>query len=139
MALTAALLGAGVILIAGNTIRLDILNRRIEIEVMKLVGASDSFARRPFLYSGIWYGLGGGLTPSSWSASRQPFWPGPSMHLPSSMAARFIFGASGGLWPSRCWGARRRWLGLARGLLQRGISAASIRRKSLFIIGLKRM
>jgi cell division transport system permease protein len=59
--LTAALLGAGVVLVVGNTIRLDILNRRAEIEVMKLVGATDGFARRPFLYSGIWYGLGGGL------------------------------------------------------------------------------
>ncbi len=61
VALTAGLLGAGVVLIVGNTIRLDILNRRAEIEVMKLVGASDGFARRPFLYSGVWYGLGGGL------------------------------------------------------------------------------
>jgi cell division transport system permease protein len=59
--LTGGLLGAGVVLIVGNTIRLDILNRRAEIEVMKLVGASDGFARRPFLYSGIWYGLGGGF------------------------------------------------------------------------------
>jgi cell division transport system permease protein len=59
--LTGALLGAGVVLIVGNTIRLDILNRRTEIEVMKLVGASDGFARRPFLYGGIWYGLGGGI------------------------------------------------------------------------------
>jgi cell division transport system permease protein len=59
--LTAGLLGMGVVLIVGNTIRLDILNRRTEIEVMKLVGASDGFARRPFLYSGIWYGLGGGV------------------------------------------------------------------------------
>lgn len=59
--LTGCLLGAGVVLIVGNTIRLDILNRRAEIEVMKLVGASDGFARRPFLYSGIWYGLGGGI------------------------------------------------------------------------------
>jgi cell division transport system permease protein len=59
--LTAALLGLGVVLAVGNTIRMDILNRRAEIEVMKLVGASDAFARRPFLYSGLWYGLGGGL------------------------------------------------------------------------------
>jgi cell division transport system permease protein len=58
--LTGALLGVGIVLIVSNTIRLDILNRRAEIEVMKLVGASDGFARRPFLYSGIWYGLGGG-------------------------------------------------------------------------------
>src|ERR1700676_1372570 len=59
--LTGALLGVGVVLVVGNTIRLDILNRRAEIEVMKLVGATDGFARRPFLYSGVWYGLGGGL------------------------------------------------------------------------------
>jgi len=59
--LTGALLGVGIVLIVSNTIRLDILNRRAEIEVMKLVGASDGFARRPFLYSGFWYGLGGGL------------------------------------------------------------------------------
>jgi cell division transport system permease protein len=59
--LTAGLLGVGIVLIVSNTIRLDILNRRAEIEVMKLVGASDGFARRPFLYGGVWYGLGGGL------------------------------------------------------------------------------
>jgi cell division transport system permease protein len=60
-ALAAGLLGLGVMLVVGNTVRLDILNRRTEIEVMKLVGATDGFARRPFLYSGVWYGLGGGL------------------------------------------------------------------------------
>jgi cell division transport system permease protein len=58
--LTAALLGLGVVVV-GNTIRLDILNRRGEIEVMKLVGATAGFARRPFLYARLWYGLGGGL------------------------------------------------------------------------------
>jgi cell division transport system permease protein len=59
--LTGGLLGIGIVLIVSNTIRLDILNRRAEIEVMKLVGASDGFTRRPFLYTGVWYGLGGGL------------------------------------------------------------------------------
>ncbi len=59
--LTAGLLGIGVVLIVGNTIRLDILNRRTEIEVMKLVGGSDGFARRPFLYGGLCYGFGGGV------------------------------------------------------------------------------
>jgi cell division transport system permease protein len=59
--LTGGLLGLSVVLVVGNTIRLDILNRRAEVEVMKLVGATDGFARRPFLYSGIWYGLGGGV------------------------------------------------------------------------------
>ena len=57
----AALLGAAIIVIIGNTIRLDIQNRREEIEVTKLIGASNAFVRRPFLYSGLWYGLGGGL------------------------------------------------------------------------------
>jgi len=58
--LAAALLLAAVVLVIGNTIRLDVLNRHAEIEVMKLVGGSDGFARRPFLYSGVLYGLGGG-------------------------------------------------------------------------------
>lgn len=61
IAIGAGLLGAAIIVIIGNTIRLDIQNRREEIEVTKLIGASNAFVRRPFLYSGLWYGLGGGL------------------------------------------------------------------------------
>lgn len=57
----AGLLGAAILVIIGNTIRLDIQNRRDEIEVTKLIGASNSFVRRPFLYSGFWYGLSGGV------------------------------------------------------------------------------
>lgn len=59
--LAATLLAAGVTLVVSNTIRLDIFGRRDEIEVTKLVGGSDGFVRRPFLYTGAWYGLGGGL------------------------------------------------------------------------------
>ncbi|MCJ7452891.1 MAG: permease-like cell division protein FtsX [Steroidobacteraceae bacterium] len=58
--LAAALFALGILVIVGNTIRLDIENRRGEIEVTKLVGGSDAFVRRPFLYNGVWYGLGGG-------------------------------------------------------------------------------
>ncbi len=54
-------LGLGVLLIIGNTIRLAIENRRSEIEIVKLVGGTDSFVRRPFLYLGLWYGLGGSV------------------------------------------------------------------------------
>ncbi len=57
----AIFLALAVIVIIGNTIRLDILNQRHEIEVMKLVGATDAFIRRPFLYSGLWYGLLAGM------------------------------------------------------------------------------
>ncbi len=50
-----------VLLIIGNTIRLDIQNRYQEIIVTKLIGATNAFIRRPFLYSGVWYGLLGGF------------------------------------------------------------------------------
>lgn len=59
--LLAILLFFAVVLIIGNTIRLNILNKRSEILVMKLVGATDSFIQRPFLYTGFWFGLLGGL------------------------------------------------------------------------------
>ena len=59
--MSAILLGAAIVIVIGNTIRLDIQNRREEIEVTKLIGASNAFVRRPFLYSGLWYGLGGGV------------------------------------------------------------------------------
>jgi cell division transport system permease protein len=57
----ALLLMISVVLIIGNTIRLSIISRKEEIEVMKLVGATESFIQRPFVYTGIWYGLMGGL------------------------------------------------------------------------------
>lgn len=57
----ASLLGIAIVIIIGNTIRLDIQNRREEIEVTKLIGASNAFVRRPFLWTGFWYGLFGGL------------------------------------------------------------------------------
>ena len=55
------LLALAVLLVVGNTIRLAIQNRRKEIVVMKLIGGTDGFIRRPFLYTGFWYGLFGGL------------------------------------------------------------------------------
>ncbi|BEU04922.1 cell division protein FtsX [Agarivorans sp. OAG1] len=55
------LLLTAVALIVSNTLRLNILNRRNEIEVMKLVGATDAFIQRPFLYTGFWFGIVGGL------------------------------------------------------------------------------
>jgi cell division transport system permease protein len=63
--ITAVLLGAGVIAVVGNTIRLEILNRSAEIEVTKLVGGTNAFVRRPFLYAGVLYGLLAGLI--AWS------------------------------------------------------------------------
>jgi len=61
IAIGAGLLGIAIVVIIGNTIRLDIENRREEIEVTKLIGATNAFVRRPFLWTGFWYGLFGGL------------------------------------------------------------------------------
>lgn len=55
------LLALAVLLIIGNTIRLSIYNKREEIEITKLFGATDAFIRRPFLYTGLCYGLAGSL------------------------------------------------------------------------------
>ncbi|KJH79518.1 permease-like cell division protein FtsX [Pseudomonas sp. KSR10] len=55
------LLIATLLLVIGNTIRLHIENRRTEIEVVKLVGGTDGYVRRPFLYMGALYGLGAGV------------------------------------------------------------------------------
>ncbi len=55
------LLGLAVAIVVGNTIRLEINNRSVEIEVTKLVGGTDAFIRRPFLYLGLCLGLAGAL------------------------------------------------------------------------------
>lgn len=55
------LFGLAVLFVIGNTVRSEIHNRREEIEVLSLVGATGGFIRRPFLYSGLWYGLLGGV------------------------------------------------------------------------------
>ncbi|MGV8923990.1 MAG: permease-like cell division protein FtsX [Thermomonas sp.] len=73
----AALLGMGALLVVGNTVRLDIQSRREEIGVLQLLGASDGFVRRPFLYLGAWYGLaaGGaalGVLTLAWMGLREP-------------------------------------------------------------------
>lgn len=57
----ALLIGVGVLAIIGNTVRLEIHNRRAEIEVTKLVGGTNGFVRRPFLYTGAFYGLLGAI------------------------------------------------------------------------------
>jgi cell division transport system permease protein len=61
LTLLAALLGVGLIAITFNTIRLQVLTQRAEIEVSRLLGATDAFIRRPFYWFGALQGLGGGL------------------------------------------------------------------------------
>ena len=61
VSLLATLFAFALVAVTFNTIRLQILTRREEIEVSKLIGATDSFIRRPFLYYGALQGLAGGL------------------------------------------------------------------------------
>lgn len=76
------LLGLGVLFIIGNTIHLTLQRYRREIEVFKLVGATDAFIRRPFLYTGMLYGLLGSLI--AWVFVSSLLW---SMQAPAKKIA----------------------------------------------------
>ena len=95
-----AILALGVLLVIGNTIRLAIENRRDEILVVKLVGGSNAFVRRPFLYTGFWYGLGGALL--AWAVVGAALWwlRGPMATLALLYQSEFSLqglGLNGGL------------------------------------------
>ncbi|MFT3929710.1 MAG: permease-like cell division protein FtsX [Spongiibacteraceae bacterium] len=119
----AAMLGVGVILVIGNTIRLAIESRRDEILVVKLVGGTDAFVRRPFLYTGFWFGLGGGVAAWAMLAASLSWLGGPVAQLASLYHSDFALSGLGiaqvaGLlligsvlgWCG-AWGAVRRHLG----------------------------
>lgn len=89
--LLSLVLGIGALLVVGNTVRLDILARREEIGVLQLLGASNGFIRRPFLYMGAWYGLGAGvLALLVWASCVAAIRP-PLAALTQSYASPFVF------------------------------------------------
>ena len=118
----AALLALGVLLVIGNTIRLAIESRRDEIVIVKLVGATNTFVRRPFLYTGLWYGLGGGIV--SWLlVSINLLWlSGPVAELSGLYQSQFVlqgldFGQTLLLWlSSGLLGLAGAWLAVSRHL-----------------------
>ena len=114
----AALLGLGALLVVGNTVRLDIQSRREEIGVLQLLGASDGFVRRPFLYLGAWYGLGAGalalgVLTLAWMALREPL-ADLVAQLRQQFRAAGPAAAAGACRACRC---RRCSAGWARGLV----------------------
>jgi cell division transport system permease protein len=95
--IAAAVLAVAVLMIVGNTIRLDIEGRRAEIEVAKLVGASDGFVRRPFLYGGFWYGLAGGFVAWALAVLVVAALAGPAARIAAAYGSSFqLAGLDGG-------------------------------------------
>jgi cell division transport system permease protein len=91
----ALLLSLAVVLIMGNTIRLAVLNRRDEIEVIKLVGGTNAFIRRPFLYTGLLQGLAGGLAAWALVSAVLALLAQPIHDLANLYASRFSVHALG--------------------------------------------
>ena len=82
-------LGLAVLLVVGNTIRLAIESRRDEIVIIKLVGGTDSYVSRPFIYTGMWYGLAGGLIAIVGLVSIMLWLSGPAERLAQSYQSPF--------------------------------------------------
>ena len=93
--LLAALLSLAVLLIIGNTIRLAVVNRQTEIEVVQLVGGTAAFIRRPFLYTGLLQGLFGGLL--AWVLVDGSLWllDGPAQELAGLYGSGFALSGLG--------------------------------------------
>jgi cell division transport system permease protein len=88
--IAAALLGSGVVAVVGNTIRLEILNRRAEIEVTKLVGGTNAFVRRPFLYAGVLYGVVAGAVAWGVVALAQLSLSPAAAHVAAAYGSHFV-------------------------------------------------
>lgn len=97
----AALFGLGALLVVGNTVRLDIQSRREEIGVLQLLGATDGFIRRPFVYLGAWYGLLAGALALGLAMAVAHALRGPLAMLADSYGSAFVLG---GLDPLRAAG-----------------------------------
>ena len=88
-AVLAILLGLAALLVVGNTVRLDVQGRAEEIGVVKLLGASNAFVRRPFLYTGLCYGAISGLLALALVAAVEWLLAAPLYRLMSSYGDRF--------------------------------------------------
>jgi len=116
------LLAVGVVLIVGNVIRLAIANRKDEIVIAKLVGASDGFVRRPFLYTGLWYGLFGGILAVLMLLLAQLWLAGPIARLAALYGSQFQLaglgaaGSTGLVLAAGVLGSLGAWLSVSRHL-----------------------
>lgn len=122
VAVLAVLLAMAVVLVIGNTIRLAIQNRRDEIIVIKLIGGTDAFIRRPFLYSGFWYGVFGGILAFALVNGAVAVLSNPVEHLAGLYRSEFelggldVAGAASVLLVSITLGLAGSWLAVGRHL-----------------------
>ena len=91
----ALMLGLGVLLVVGNTVRLDIAARSEEIGVLQHLGATDAFVRRPFLYLGAWYGFAAGLLAGALLLGAGALLQGRLSALVASYGTRFALDGPG--------------------------------------------
>lgn len=91
----ALLLAVAALLVVGNSVRMDIQGRVEEIEVLKLVGASRAFVRRPYLYAGAWYGAAAGVLAVLLVLLLEWALAGPVERLADVYAGRMAFGGLG--------------------------------------------
>ena len=114
----------GLVLILCNTIRLAIESRREEIVIVKLVGGSNAFVRRPFLYTGLWYGVGGGVLAAALVAASLWFLGGPVERLADLYQSDFqlaglgVMGALNLILLSGLLGLAGAWLAVTRHLAE---------------------
>ena len=125
-AVIAALLALAALLVVGNTVRLDIQGRAEEIGVVQLLGASNAFVRRPFLYTGLCYGAMSGVLALLLIGAVQLLLAVPLQRLATSYDHRFsvhglsvlqmlgLVGISALLGWAGAWLATSRHLALAR-------------------------
>lgn len=117
-------LALAVLLVIVNTIRLAIENRRDEIVIVKLVGATDGFVRRPFLYMGFWYGLGGGLVATFLVEAAMLWMDNPVMELSKLYESEYAIAGLGVsnsfvlILSSSCVGLLGAWVAVSRHLKQ---------------------
>lgn len=88
--IVAALFAGAVLLVVGNTIRMAVHNRRQEIEVHKLFGATDAFIARPFLYSGMLHGIAGSMLAWLMLEVSMALLQGPVARLADLYGSRFF-------------------------------------------------
>lgn len=91
--LLALLLTLAALMVVGNGIRLEVEERAAEIGVLKLVGASPAFIRRSYVYTGVWYGLAGGLLALLLTGIVEWALAGPVHALVASYGSQWAFGA----------------------------------------------